>query len=239
MAFSQEQITFINALVPYVQAECIKRGYRFASPILAQASTESFKGQGLSQLATKYHNYFGMKAGSKWTGPTVNLKTGEEYQPGVITQIRDNFRVYPDLLSGVCGYFSFISAQRYAALKTARTPEEYLVRIKAAGYATSSTYVQTNLKRIQLYNLRDYDKGFGRTVEPRNPYARPYGLVKPGMRGEPVQWVQWELNQQGISLKVDGIYGPKTEDAVRTFQSRSHLACDAIVGPRTVAALID
>jgi flagellum-specific peptidoglycan hydrolase FlgJ len=236
---SDMQKQFIREIGPIIREEAVARGYQVASPIIAQATVESFKGAGLSTLASKYHNYFGMKAGSKWTGPTVNLKTGEEYQPGVITQIRDNFRVYPDLLSGVCGYFSFISAQRYAALKTARTPEEYLVRIKAAGYATSSTYVQTNLKRIQLYNLRDYDKGFGYTVEPRNPYARPYGLVKPGMRGEPVQWVQWELNQQGFSLKVDGIYGPKTEDAVRTFQSRSHLACDAIVGPRTVAALID
>lgn len=236
---SDMQKQFIREIGPIIREEAIARGYRVASPIIAQATVESFKGAGLSTLASKYHNYFGLKAGSKWTGPTVNLKTGEEYQPGVITQIRDNFRVYPDLLSGVCGYFSFISAKRYAALKTARTPEEYLVRIKAAGYATSSTYVQTNLKRIQLYNLRDYDKGFGHTVEPRNPYARPYGLVKPGMRGEPVQWVQWELNQQGFSLKVDGIYGPKTEDAVRTFQSRSHLACDAIVGPRTIAALID
>jgi flagellum-specific peptidoglycan hydrolase FlgJ len=236
---SDMQKQFIREIGPIIREEAAARGYQVASPIIAQATVESFKGAGLSTLASKYHNYFGMKAGSKWTGPTVNLKTGEEYQPGVITQIRDNFRVYPDLLSGVCGYFSFISSQRYAALKTARTPEEYLVRIKAAGYATSSTYVQTNLKRIQLYNLRDYDKGFGYTVEPRNPYARPYGLVKPGMRGEPVQWVQWELNQQGFSLKVDGIYGPKTEDAVRTFQSQSHLACDAIVGPRTIAALID
>lgn len=236
---SDMQKQFIREIGPIIREEAAARGYQVASPIIAQATVESFKGAGLSTLASKYHNYFGLKAGSKWTGPTVNLKTGEEYQPGVITQIRDNFRVYPDLLSGVCGYFSFISAQRYAALKTARTPEEYLVRIKAAGYATDNDYVQTNLKRIQLYNLRDYDKGFGHTVEPRNPYARPRGLVKPGMRGEPVQWVQWELNQQGFSLKVDGIFGPKTEDAVRTFQSRSHLACDAIVGPRTIAALID
>lgn len=93
-----------------------------------------------------------------------------------------------------------------------------------------------------LVRRREWERNLflsGGTPVNVNPYARPYGLVKPGMRGEPVQWVQWELNQQGFSLKVDGIYGPKTEDAVRTFQSRSHLACDAIVGPRTIAALID
>ena len=236
---SELQKQFIREIGPIIREEAVARGYQVASPIIAQATVESFKGQGLSTLASKYHNYFGMKCGSKWTGPSVNLKTGEEYQKGVITQIQANFRVYPDLRSGVQGYFNFISASRYSALKTAHTPEEYLVRIKAAGYATSSTYVQTNLKRIQLYNLRDYDKGFGYDLEPRNPYARPYGLVKRGMRGEPVQWVQWELKQQGYQIAIDGIFGPKTEEAVRNFQSRTKLACDGIVGPRTIAALID
>ena len=61
MGYSTEQINFINQLAPLVQVQCIKRGYKVASPILAQASVESFKGQGLSLLASKYNNYFGMK----------------------------------------------------------------------------------------------------------------------------------------------------------------------------------
>lgn len=145
-----------------IREEAVARGYLVASPIIAQATVESFKGKGLSLLASKYHNYFGLKCGSAWRGPSVNLKTSEEYTPGVLTtNVSANWRVYSDMASGVNGYFTFISTKRYANLKTASTPEEYLERIKADGYATSSTYVANNLNRIKLYNLRDYDKGFG------------------------------------------------------------------------------
>lgn len=234
---SDKQKAFIREIGPIIREEAIARGYQVASPIIAQATVESFKKQGLSQLAEKYHNYFGLKAGDKYTGPTVNLETGEEYQPGVTTKIRDNFRVYPDLRSGVAGYFQFISASRYAALKSACTPEEYLKRIKAAGYATSSKYVQTNLERIQLYNLRDYDKGFGHPIDPLNPYPQPTKLLRMGSRGNDVKWVQWGLGRHGYKLTVDGIWGKKTEAAVREFQSVKKLVCDGIVGPATIAAL--
>lgn len=36
---------------------------------------------------------------------------------------------------------------------------------------------------------------------------------------------------------LDGMYGPRTESAVRRFQTRSHLAVDGLVGPATWAAL--
>lgn len=234
---SDKQKAFIREIGPIIREEAIARGYQVASPIIAQATVESFKKQGLSQLAEKYHNYFGLKAGDKYTGPTVNLETGEEYQPGVTTKIRDNFRVYQDLRSGVAGYFQFISTSRYAALKSACTPEEYLKRIKAAGYATSSTYVQTNLERIQLYNLRDYDKGFGHPIEPLNPYPQPTKLLRMGSRGNDVKWVQWQLNRHGYTLSIDGIWGKRTEEAVRNFQSVKKLICDGVVGPQTIAAL--
>ena len=93
-----------------------------------------------------------------------------------------------------------------------------------------------------LVRRREWERNLflsGGTPVVGNPYPVPTKYIRLGSRGDGVKWVQWELNHQGFSLKVDGIYGPKTEDAVRTFQSRSHLACDAIVGPRTIAALID
>lgn len=144
---------FIQKIGPIIQAEAKKRGYLVCSPIIAQAVIESRYGE--SGLA-KYHNYFGLKCGSRWKGPSVNMKTKEEYNSQLVS-IRDNFRAYPDMESGVKGYFDFISTIRYANLKTAPTPEEYLRRIKADGYATSSSYVNTNLSCINTYDLTKWD----------------------------------------------------------------------------------
>jgi peptidoglycan hydrolase-like protein with peptidoglycan-binding domain len=43
--------------------------------------------------------------------------------------------------------------------------------------------------------------------------------------------------QEALGIGVDGIYGPQTEEAVRSFQSSHGLAVDGIVGPATIAAL--
>lgn len=50
--------------------------------------------------------------------------------------------------------------------------------------------------------------------------------------------VQTKLKRWGYYTgAIDGIYGPKTKQAVRYFQSKNGLAVDGIVGPKTAAAL--
>lgn len=147
---------FVQQIAPIIVAEAKRRGYNVFSPIIAQAVIESKYGQ--SGLA-KYHNYFGLKCGSSWKGKSVNMKTKEEYSVGTLTSIRDNFRAYSSMEEGVKGYFDFISTKRYANLKSASTPKEYLERIKADGYATSSTYVNTNMNCINKYDLTRWDNG--------------------------------------------------------------------------------
>ena len=58
-------------------------------------------------------------------------------------------------------------------------------------------------------------------------------VIVPGSEGRQVQLLQQALGGVG----VDGIYGPETEAAVRSFQSAHGLAVDGIVGPQTSAAL--
>lgn len=145
---------FIQKIAPLIQAEARARGYKVCSPIIAQAVIESRYGE---SLLAKYHNYFGLKCGSAWKGKSINLSTKEEYKKGTLTSIRDNFRVYESMEEGVKGYFDFISTKRYSNLKSAETAEEYLKRIKADGYATSSSYVQTNMDCIKKYDLLKYD----------------------------------------------------------------------------------
>jgi hypothetical protein len=53
-----------------------------------------------------------------------------------------------------------------------------------------------------------------------------------------VRWIQSALNKVlNLRLAVDGILGPVTRGAIRSFQSKFGLSVDGIVGPKTKAAL--
>jgi len=62
-------------------------------------------------------------------------------------------------------------------------------------------------------------------------------LLKKGGKGPVVGEVQTLLNKFGYDLAVDQDFGPKTEAAVKDFQSIYGLTVDGIVGPKTYAAL--
>ena len=63
--------------------------------------------------------------------------------------------------------------------------------------------------------------------------------VKRGGKGEDVRTVQRLLNAKGFSCgAVDGIFGVKTEAAVKAFQRAKGLAVDGIVGAKTWSALL-
>ena len=66
----------------------------------------------------------------------------------------------------------------------------------------------------------------------------PFPLVRKGDQQHPVQTLQHLLRARGQTLTVDGIFGAKTEAAVRAFQQQKALAVDGIVGPNTWSALI-
>ena len=149
---------FINTIAPLIVAEGKKRGYSVFSTVIAQAIIESNSGKSI--LGYKYHNYFGMKCGSRWKGKSVNLKTKEEYIVGTLTTIKDNFRVYDSIEEGVKGYYDFISTKRYANLKESKTYVEYAENLRADGYATSSKYVNTLCTTVDAHNLTKYDSFF-------------------------------------------------------------------------------
>lgn len=147
--------TFIQKVAEKVSKYAPLYGICVHSPIIAQAIIES--GWGKSGLASKYHNYFGLKCGSSWKGGSVNMATKEEYKPGVVTNIRDNFRTYEDFDAGIRGYFEFINTSRYKNLKGVKSPEEYVRRLKADGYATSSKYVDNVMRVIRDNKLTRFD----------------------------------------------------------------------------------
>lgn len=63
--------------------------------------------------------------------------------------------------------------------------------------------------------------------------------VSQGNNGDAVKAVQFLLAKKyGYSLEVDGIFGPLTVEAVKSFQSKQGLTADGIVGPLTWQKLI-
>ena len=57
-------------------------------------------------------------------------------------------------------------------------------------------------------------------------------------RGAQVKLIQEWLTLHGVSVAVDGSFGPATRAAVREFQRAKRLAVDGVVGKRTFAALV-
>ena len=57
--------------------------------------------------------------------------------------------------------------------------------------------------------------------------------LKLGSVGPAVRELQGNLRGEGIGIKPDGIFGPRTDQAVRAFQRREALKVDGVVGDRT------
>ncbi|MDQ0994778.1 peptidoglycan-binding protein [Streptomyces sp. V3I7] len=63
--------------------------------------------------------------------------------------------------------------------------------------------------------------------------------IRAGDRAPAVLAAQRLLNARGYRLDVDGVFGHKTTQAVRTFQADRHLITDGVVGPETWSALVN
>ena len=65
-----------------------------------------------------------------------------------------------------------------------------------------------------------------------------YALSKRGSRGTEVRNIQSRLSAWGYNPgSVDGVYGAKTEAAVKRFQQKYGLTADGIAGPATLAKI--
>ncbi len=218
----------ITEIAPLIKAEAAKRGYLSCAAVIAQAIKESVKTSGLSTLAAKYHNYFGMKCGSSWKGKSVNLKTQEEYSKGVLTPIKDNFRVYDSMEAGVKGYFDFINTSRYSNLKNAKDYKQYAELVKKDGWATDYSYTKGLCNIVELYGLTKYDN-------------EQHPTLRKGHRGVFVAEMQRLLNRSDTysNLNVDGVFGTLTESVLIRYQGEHGLVKDGVCGARTWAKLLE
>lgn len=73
-------------------------------------------------------------------------------------------------------------------------------------------------------------------ADTKNPYARPdYTLYRyrPQMNKEYICWLQYELNEMGYGLVIDGIFGKATDAALRDAQKQFGITVDGMCGPVT------
>ena len=145
-----EQKKFVDTLKPIIVK--YSGGKYCVECILAQAILESAWGK--SQLAKKYNNFFGMKTGRSWKGEKAELSTKEEINGKLVT-VKGTFRAYPDIESGIAGYFDFIKSKRYANLKGVTNYVEYATKIKEDGWATSSSYTKSLINIVNTYIFSD------------------------------------------------------------------------------------
>lgn len=61
--------------------------------------------------------------------------------------------------------------------------------------------------------------------------------LRMGSTGPEVSKMQSALNRAGATLTIDGVFGPKTVEAVRNFQEDNALTVDGICGPATWGAM--
>ena len=109
---------------------------------------------------------------------------------------------------------------------------QYSSRGRLPGYSK-------NLDLDLAYMSPDMWISYARGDASYDPVPQELPVLKKGSRGEYVRNWQLFLNLNGYSCgTVDGIFGPKTENAVKKWQENHGLVPDGIIGKKTWATII-
>lgn len=119
---------------------------------MIQESSGSYSG-GMSGLAYKYNNLFGITAGSSWTGNTVTMSN----QNGSDTK---TYRVYNSIAESIDDHGKLLTNERYTKnTKNAKTVDDYVNGVAAGGYAEDPNYAKSLIKLINDHDLNKYNTG--------------------------------------------------------------------------------
>lgn len=145
---------FIDVMVEKCQERCLAAGI-LPSLCIAQACVES--AYGTSELAVNANNLFGIKASGDWTGKTYTKNT-QEWDGSKYITVSAVFRAYDTMVACVEDYLDKLTTMdRYQNLVGCTGIEEACRLIQEDGWATSQTYTDTLLARVDKHNLTQYD----------------------------------------------------------------------------------
>lgn len=204
---------YVTAEMVEAALECQETYGHPAGCTLAQIICESGQGDHLSGLATRDYNLFGVKWASSFASCSeVDGKeawaTNEEYGGEIVTIMADftKFKSYKDCITFRSRVL--LQASRYAdndlireAIAT-KSSDKMAEGLKAAGYATSSTYVDSLKKAMSTYNLYRFD---GMTLEQyRAGSASGSAVIDAAMSQLGVPYV-WGGTSPGVGLDCSGL----------------------------------
>lgn len=234
MAYTLSQ--FIEKIKPYA-IEDMKKNNILASLTISQAIIESNKGN--SGLTTQANNLFGIKG--SYNGQSVKMWT-TEYRNGVKTRELADFKKYPSWQESLYDHSEFLRKyKRYASIIGDYDYNSVSKKIGASGYATEPNYGSIILNTIvknKLYEIdNDVLKGIqSNRIEQVPLHIQKRRVLKRGMSGSDVVYLQKILQSQMYDIGAtgaDGIFGAKTEKALKQFQGERNLVVDGICGVKT------
>lgn len=241
MASSAQQKAFIKEIAPFAQEAYKALGKVYPSICIGMACVES--GYGTSKLMRKNNAFLGQKVGSGktalkyWSGKFFTSSTKEEYTVGTHTIIKAAFRAYDSTRQCIFNYYELLNSTVYKNVTANVSVTAQMLQIKAAGYMTSSTEVNSVLNIISRYDLTKYDNITAVTqstsgVQGKEGEDMVPPTIKRGSTGKTVK--VW---QTILGIAPSGLFDASTEDETRRFQVEAFpneiLEWDGIVGKKT------
>ena len=143
-ALTTSKEDFLRQLRPHAEQAARELGVD-ANALLAQAALETGWGRSVPCNANGdcSFNLFGIKAGSQWSGATVNVPT-LEFEAGIPVRKVERFRAYDSPADRFCDYAALIrDSSRYASARGAGdNVEAFATALQQGGYATDPHYAQ-------------------------------------------------------------------------------------------------
>jgi flagellar protein FlgJ len=136
-ALTTSKEDFLRQLRPHAEQAARELGVD-PNALLAQAALETGWGRSVSS-----NNLFGIKAGSEWSGATVNVPT-LEFEEGIPVRKVERFRAYDSPADSFRDYAALIrDSSRYASARGAgENIEAFATALQQGGYATDPHYAQ-------------------------------------------------------------------------------------------------
>jgi peptidoglycan hydrolase-like protein with peptidoglycan-binding domain len=211
-----------HGLPPALLAAIASRESRAGAALDRNGRGDGGNGFGLMQIDFRYHT----PRGGPYSAEHIDQAAG--ILKGMLNEVKAKHPGWPaeqQLRGAVAAYNSGVSnVQTMAGMDRGTTGNDYSNDVWARAQALAPSF-----------------GGAGGTTGPVTPGGTPPStgaVLKSGSQGPEVKQLQETLNKLGYSVgTADGVFGAKTEAAVKRFQADKGLEADGVVGPKTQEAL--